>query len=76
MLSREGELLCYSDRRRLEWYVKKGLADKLADDPYTIRWAELLWRALSARMLLFLGNWVFITIVMRLSYHFYNLMNI
>eukprot|EP00803_Ostreobium_quekettii_P004481 evm.model.scf_2336.1 EVM.evm.TU.scf_2336.1 scf_2336:1322-8896(+) len=37
MLAMDDELLCYSDRRRLEWYVSKGLADKVADEPYTIK---------------------------------------
>ena len=29
MLAATGELLCYTDRKRLEWYVKKGLAEQV-----------------------------------------------
>lgn len=37
MLSQTGELLCYCDTRKLQWYVDKGLADKVCGDPPTIR---------------------------------------
>ncbi|GMH33336.1 hypothetical protein BSKO_01170 [Bryopsis sp. KO-2023] len=37
MLSVDGDLLCYCDRRRLDWYLKKGLANKISDEPYTIQ---------------------------------------
>lgn len=52
MLSTSGELLCYCDRRKLEWYVAKGIAERLQGEPPTIRWgvrgrrrsaAALLW---------------------------------
>lgn len=33
----DGELLCTCDRSKAEWYVSKGLAKLLTDEPYTIR---------------------------------------
>ncbi len=29
MLSREGEMLCHTDRKKLEWYLSKGIAEKV-----------------------------------------------
>ena len=37
MLSLEGELLCYCDRRNLEWYVRKKIAKVESEDPFVIR---------------------------------------
>lgn len=37
MLSSNGELLCYTDRKRLEWYIRKGLAELVAEEPFTVR---------------------------------------
>lgn len=37
MLSRDGELLCFCDSRKLAWYVGRGLAARVSDDPPTIR---------------------------------------
>ncbi|PRW59440.1 DNA damage checkpoint isoform A [Chlorella sorokiniana] len=37
MFSQDGELLCHTDRRKLEWYLKKGLAEKVSDDPLSVR---------------------------------------
>lgn len=37
MLSVNGELLCYCDRRNLEWYVRKKIARVESTDPYVIR---------------------------------------
>ncbi|KAL0050003.1 hypothetical protein WJX82_002589 [Trebouxia sp. C0006] len=37
MLSQEGELLCFCDLRKLTWYENRGLADRISDDPPTIR---------------------------------------
>lgn len=37
MLSVSGALLCHCDRRKLEWYTRKGLAKRVADDPPTIQ---------------------------------------
>lgn len=37
ILSQEGELLCYCDRRRLDWYVRKKIAVVESFEPYTIR---------------------------------------
>lgn len=33
----DGEVLCTCDKRKAEWYVEKGLASKIADDPLRIR---------------------------------------
>ncbi|KAK9816641.1 hypothetical protein WJX72_003201 [[Myrmecia] bisecta] len=37
MLSMDGELLCYCDKRKLLWYETRGLADRICDDPATIQ---------------------------------------
>uniref|UniRef100_A0A7R9V667 HRDC domain-containing protein n=1 Tax=Chlamydomonas euryale TaxID=1486919 RepID=A0A7R9V667_9CHLO len=37
MLSREGELLCHCDMRKIEWYLGKGIATLESDNPPTIR---------------------------------------
>ena len=37
MLSLDGELLCYCDRRNLEWYVRKKIAKVESEDPFVIR---------------------------------------
>eukprot|EP00210_Caulerpa_lentillifera_P000734 g711.t1 len=37
ILSKEGELLCYCDRRRLDWYVRKKIAVVESLEPYVIR---------------------------------------
>lgn len=37
MLSTTGELLCFCDMRKLQWYIDKGLAEKVEEDPPTIR---------------------------------------
>ncbi|GAB0096872.1 Exonuclease 3'-5' domain-containing protein 2 [Sergentomyia squamirostris] len=33
----DGELLCSMDIRKADWYVTKGLADVIKEDPYTLR---------------------------------------
>lgn len=33
----DGELLCTCDTKKAKWYVNKGLAVKISDDPYTVR---------------------------------------
>jgi len=37
MLSTTGDLLCYCDARKLHWYLDKGLAELVLEDPPTIR---------------------------------------
>jgi len=37
MLAMDGQLLCFTDRKKLEWYVHKGLAVRVQEDPPTIR---------------------------------------
>jgi hypothetical protein len=37
MLSTAGDLLCYCDARKLQWYLDKGLAEMVSHDPPTIR---------------------------------------
>lgn len=37
MLSKDGELLCHCDLRKLEWYCNKGIAERISEDPPTIR---------------------------------------
>jgi hypothetical protein len=37
MLSTAGDLLCYCDARKLNWYLDKGLAELVQEDPPTIR---------------------------------------
>ncbi|CAG9462096.1 unnamed protein product [Pedinophyceae sp. YPF-701] len=37
MLSKEGALLCHCDKKKVDWYLSKGLADLECDDPLTIR---------------------------------------
>ncbi|KAL4859908.1 Protein RRP6-like 3 [Chlorella vulgaris] len=37
MYSRDCELLCHTDRKKLEWYVMKGLAVKVCDEPLAVR---------------------------------------
>jgi cation-transporting P-type ATPase D len=37
MLSTTGELLCFCDMRKLQWYVDRGLAERVLQDPPTIR---------------------------------------
>ncbi|KAL5021968.1 hypothetical protein ScPMuIL_001123 [Solemya velum] len=37
LLAPDGQLLCTSDVRKVEWYIHKGLADKLSDDPLTLK---------------------------------------
>lgn len=37
MLSFEGHLLCYTDRKRLEWYVRKNLAKVVSAEPFTVQ---------------------------------------
>lgn len=36
MYSPSGELLCHTDRKKVEWYLKKNLATKIGDDPIQI----------------------------------------
>ncbi|KAG0608211.1 hypothetical protein M758_8G087800 [Ceratodon purpureus] len=33
----DGRLLCFCDRKKLEWYIKRGLAEELNEDPPAIR---------------------------------------
>ncbi|KAF7995039.1 hypothetical protein HCN44_004511 [Aphidius gifuensis] len=33
----DGETLCSCDRKKAEWYIAKGLAVKVNDDPFTVR---------------------------------------
>eukprot|EP00884_Botryococcus_braunii_P003253 jgi/Botrbrau1/12929/Bobra.92_1s0009.1 len=37
MLSRNGDLLCYCDLKKLQWYEGKGLAVRVSDSPPTIQ---------------------------------------
>eukprot|EP00873_Tetraselmis_striata_P010402 jgi/Tetstr1/430666/TSEL_020459.t1 len=37
MLSQEGELLCHCDRRKMRWYLERGLATAVPDQENTIR---------------------------------------
>jgi len=37
MLSADGELLCFTDRKRLKWYIAKGLAEEVKAEPSTVR---------------------------------------
>jgi hypothetical protein len=37
MLSQSGQLLCHCDERKLAWYVAKGLAVQVSDEPPTIQ---------------------------------------
>ncbi|EFJ44334.1 hypothetical protein VOLCADRAFT_95512 [Volvox carteri f. nagariensis] len=37
MLSHEGQLLCFCDSRKLRWYLNKGLAVQVCEDPPTIQ---------------------------------------
>jgi cation-transporting P-type ATPase D len=37
MLSTSGELLCFCDMRKLQWYVDRGLAERVLQEPPTIR---------------------------------------
>ncbi len=37
MLGLDGALLAHTDAKRLRWYVAKGLADLVCDDPLTVR---------------------------------------
>lgn len=33
----DGKMLCRSSQRRAEWYLSRGLADKVGEDPFTVR---------------------------------------
>jgi hypothetical protein len=37
MLAPDGELICTCDRKKLKWYIEKGIADLISEDPPTIR---------------------------------------
>ncbi|KAJ8317699.1 hypothetical protein KUTeg_005603 [Tegillarca granosa] len=37
LLAPDGEMLCTCDIRKAEWYIMKGLADKVSDDPLTVK---------------------------------------
>ncbi|KAF5833248.1 hypothetical protein DUNSADRAFT_10486 [Dunaliella salina] len=37
MLSKAGELLCHTDRNKVEWYLNRNIAEKVRDEPLTIR---------------------------------------
>jgi len=37
MMSPNGELLCTCNKKKIDWYLEKGLADMIADDPPTIQ---------------------------------------
>lgn len=37
MLARDGSLLCHCDSRKAQWYLAKGLADRVSDNPLTIQ---------------------------------------
>jgi len=37
MLAADGKLLAYTDKKRLLWYVSKGLATVVAPDPLTVQ---------------------------------------
>lgn len=37
MVAPDGELLSNCDFKKAHWYVEKGLAEKILDEPYTIR---------------------------------------
>ncbi len=36
-MDQDGELLCHCDRRKMQWYVHKGLADFVEGDDSTIK---------------------------------------
>jgi hypothetical protein len=33
----DGQLLCTCDKKKAEWYIEKGIGEKVADDPLTVR---------------------------------------
>lgn len=37
LLAPDGESLCTCDIKKAEWYIEKGLADKVNDDPFTVQ---------------------------------------
>lgn len=37
LLAPDGELLCSCDRSKAQWYVYKGLGEKISDDPFTVQ---------------------------------------
>lgn len=37
LVAPDGELLCSCDKGKAEWYVYKGLGEKVSDDPFTVR---------------------------------------
>ncbi|XP_052101833.1 exonuclease 3'-5' domain-containing protein 2-like isoform X1 [Mytilus californianus] len=37
LLAPDGESLCTCDVKKAEWYIEKGLADKVNDDPFTVQ---------------------------------------
>ncbi|GIX88157.1 exonuclease 3'-5' domain-containing protein 2 [Caerostris extrusa] len=37
LVAPDGELLCSCDKGKAEWYIYKGLGEKISDDPFTVR---------------------------------------
>ncbi|KAK3095681.1 hypothetical protein FSP39_017541 [Pinctada imbricata] len=37
LVAPDGQMLCTCDIRKVEWYISKGLADKVSDDPLTVK---------------------------------------
>lgn len=37
LIAPDGESLCTCDIKKAEWYIEKGLADKVNDDPFTVQ---------------------------------------
>ena len=37
MVAPDGELLSNCDKKKAQWYVERGLADKINDEPLTIQ---------------------------------------
>ncbi|GFU03405.1 exonuclease 3'-5' domain-containing protein 2 [Nephila pilipes] len=37
LVAPDGELLCSCDKGKAEWYVYKGLGEKISDEPFTVR---------------------------------------
>ena len=37
MLAQNGELLCYCDTKKVAWYLERGIAEKVGEEPPTIR---------------------------------------
>lgn len=36
-MSPDGELLCCTSHKKLDWYIRKGLGDVIAQNPFTVQ---------------------------------------